>query len=88
MPLFTNVEDVMTSWERLKTEAGSTANGPTIQVGESERQSDVRFLRVSMTCPTTYSLALPLQVSTIGAIVDMMEKGGADIRQEQQWGFL
>lgn len=33
MPLFTNVDDLMTSWERLKTDAGSEAKAPTIQVG-------------------------------------------------------
>lgn len=34
MPLFTNVDDLMTSWERLKTEAGSETKAPTIQVLE------------------------------------------------------
>lgn len=31
-PLFTNMDDLMTSWERLKTEAGSTSEAPVIQV--------------------------------------------------------
>lgn len=33
MPLFTNVDDLMTSWNRLETEADSEAKSPTIQVG-------------------------------------------------------
>ncbi|CAM9110481.1 unnamed protein product [Ascophyllum nodosum] len=50
MPLFTNVDDLMTSWERLKTEAGSATKSPTIQV------------------------------SSIGTIIDIMERGGANNR--------
>lgn len=40
MPLFTNVDDLMTSWERLKTEAGSETKAPTIQV-----RGRIRFTR-------------------------------------------
>ncbi|CAM9438188.1 unnamed protein product, partial [Ectocarpus fasciculatus] len=47
-PLFTNVDDLMTSWDRLETEGGSEAQSPTIQV------------------------------SSIGAIIDMMQRGGGD----------
>ncbi|CAM9263098.1 unnamed protein product, partial [Hapterophycus canaliculatus] len=50
MPLFTNVDDLMTSWERLKTEAGSETAAPKIQV------------------------------SSIGAIIDIMQRGGGDNR--------
>ncbi|CAN0063935.1 unnamed protein product, partial [Sphacelaria rigidula] len=32
-PLFTNMDDLMTSWERLKTEAGSKSEAPVVQVG-------------------------------------------------------
>ena len=39
MPLFTNVDDLMTSWERLKTEAGSATKSPTIQVSESANEA-------------------------------------------------
>ena len=31
LPLFTNVDDLMTSWDRLETEAGSEAKSPKIQ---------------------------------------------------------
>lgn len=34
MPLFTNVDDLMTSWNRLEKEAGADEKSPTIQVGE------------------------------------------------------
>lgn len=34
MPLFTNVDDLMTSWNRLESEADSEAKSPTIQVGQ------------------------------------------------------
>ncbi|CBJ28322.1 conserved unknown protein [Ectocarpus siliculosus] len=50
LPLFTNVDDLMTSWDRLETEGGSEAKSPTIQV------------------------------SSIGAIIDMMQRGGGDQR--------
>ncbi|CAN0082411.1 unnamed protein product [Pylaiella littoralis] len=50
MPLFTNVDDLMTSWNRLDTEAGSEAKSPKIQV------------------------------SSIGAIIDIMQRGGGDNR--------
>lgn len=43
MPLFTNVDDLMTSWERLKTEAGSEAKSPTIQVGAECRSFVLTF---------------------------------------------
>ena len=43
MPLFTNVDDLMTSWERLKTEAGSEAKSPTIQVCA---ECEIHFHRV------------------------------------------
>eukprot|EP00903_Cladosiphon_okamuranus_P015333 g14164.t1 len=50
MPLFTNVDDLMTSWDRLETEAGSEPKSPTIQV------------------------------SSIGAIIDIMQRGGGNNR--------
>lgn len=34
LPLFTNVDDLMTSWDRLETEGGSEAKSPTIQVSQ------------------------------------------------------
>lgn len=34
MPLFTNVDDLMTSWDRLETDAGSEPKSPTVQVGQ------------------------------------------------------
>lgn len=43
MPLFTNVDDLMTSWERLKTDAGSEAKSPTIQVGAECRVQNFCF---------------------------------------------
>ena len=103
MPLFTNVDDLMTSWNRLETEADSEAKSPTIQVGQvfvfnsPRRPAPVPHhtttinsggcgsgsSKLTTSCPAAFSCGsstqLP-QVSSIGAIIDIMQRGGGNNR--------